>query len=441
MKIVLLRPNMGDYRATDAMPPLAMGILAARAEGHDIQFYDDRVEVIPTELEADLIAISVETFTARRSYQLADYYRKQGIKVVMGGYHPTFLPKEALQHADSIIVGDAEGAWEQLLKDFQQNKLQTIYYGNHDLPLNDYRLDRSIFKGKKYAPVDLIQYTRGCRFTCDFCSIHGFYKNGVRARPIEYFKEELVTLKPNRFFLFVDDNLFGNRLILENLLTMLKPLKKRWGCQISIDVARDEMLLDKLTEAGCRFVLIGFESLNSANLKQMAKPWNKVAGDYEKVVKALHSRGINIYGTFVFGYDEDTEDTIKQSLDFALTNKLEIANFNPLTPTPGSALYNRLLTEKKLISPQWWVDPNYCYGDPIFQPKKMAAEHLTELCFEAKKTFYSYSSITNRLFSFQKKTKWLDKGVTLLANIISHREIIKKQGKQLGGVQHETYPH
>ena len=205
MKIILIRPNMGDYRTTDAMPPLAMGILSARALdlGHEIVFYDDRVEAIPDELQADLIALSVETFTARRSYQLADRYRAQGNKVVMGGYHPTFLPDEALMHADSVIIGDAEGSWEALLQDFSQGRLQDRYYGDHSLPLDDYRIDRAIFNGKKYAPVELIQYTRGCRFACDFCSIHGFYRTGVRARPIDQLKAELLTLKPNKFFIFV----------------------------------------------------------------------------------------------------------------------------------------------------------------------------------------------------------------------------------------------
>ncbi|MBK5142955.1 B12-binding domain-containing radical SAM protein [Budviciaceae bacterium BWR-B9] len=432
MRIILLRPNMGDYRTTDAMPPLAIGILAARSIGHEVIFYDDRVEEIPETLQADLIAISVETFTALRSYQLANRYRAQGNTVVMGGYHPTFLPDEVLEHADSVIIGDAEGAWEQLLQDKLQGTLQRYYYGDHSLPLNDYLLDRTVFSGKKYAPLELIQYTRGCRFACDFCSIHGFYHSTVRARPVEQLREELLALDSNRFIAFVDDNLFANRTLLEALLTMLKPLKRRWGCQISIDVARNTQLLDQLAEAGCRFALIGFESLNAQNLKQMGKAWNRAAGDYDEVVKALHDRGINIYGTFVFGYDEDDEQTIQQSIDFALRNKLEIANFNLLIPTPGSKLYQRLAQEGRLISPQWWKDPDYRYGDPIFQPEKITAERLTALCFSAKKQFYSYPSIANRLLNLKKRTYWKDRVIALLANIISHREIIRKQGKRLG---------
>lgn len=431
MKIALIRPNMGDYRAGDAMPPLAMGILAARSGSHSVVFYDDRVEVIPLDLEADLIAFSVETFTARRAYQLADHYRAQGKTVVMGGYHPTFLPEEALLHADAVIQGDAEGVWEELLQDVEQNNLKKIYQNNNLAPLTNNFMDRSIFKDKRYLPVELIQYTRGCRFACDFCSIHEFYEK-VRIRPIESFLEELSALNSKRFLIFVDDNLFGNAQSLSELLLALKPLKFRWGCQISIDVARDTHLLDQLAEAGCRYVLIGFESLDPVNLKQMRKSWNSVSGDYLKVAANLHQRGISIYGTFVFGYDNDTADSCDRSLEFALEAKLDIANFNLLTPTPGSMLYQRLEQTGRLISPKWWVDPNYHYGDPIFEPLKMDAFKLAEKCYQVKKDFYSWGSIGRRLFDFKKSASLPDRGITAMANIISHREIQRKQGKSLG---------
>lgn len=185
-------PNMGDYRTKDAMTPLAMGILAALSPGHDITFYDERLEELPQTLpNADLIAISVETFTARRSYLLADHYRKQGKKVVMGGYHVTFMPEEALQHADSIVIGDAEGVWEQMLLDVENETLKESYVGSRARSLDNYPLDRSIFAGKRYAPLELIQYSRGCRFACDFCSIHAFYPDGVRTRPVGQLKKKL----------------------------------------------------------------------------------------------------------------------------------------------------------------------------------------------------------------------------------------------------------
>ena len=436
MRIALIRPNMGDYRSGDAMPPLVMGILAARASGHEILFYDDRVEAVPKKLDADLVAMSVETFTARRAYELAAHFRRQGMRLVMGGYHPTFLPQEALAHADAIIVGDAEGAWERLLADAEAGCLHRIYRGDNDAPMTQLRIDRSIFAGKPYAPVDLVQYGRGCRFTCDFCSIHGFYGHRVRVRPAADVQRELEAIREtvgrNRLLFFVDDNLFSNRENLTALLAAIRPLGLRWSCQISIDVARDPKLLDGLAEAGCRYALIGFESLEPENLTQMKKRWNQVSGHYLDVVRALHRRGIGIYGTFVFGYDRDTPETIRRSLDFALEARLEIANFNPLTPTPGSGLYQRLAQEKRLLSPQWWLDPKYRYGDPIFIPRAMSPEMLAQECFEAKRRFYAWSSIARRVLGGDMPFSGFCTAITAIANLISRREIYRKQGRVLG---------
>jgi radical SAM superfamily enzyme YgiQ (UPF0313 family) len=432
MKMTLLRPNLGDYRSSDAMPPLALGILAARAPGWDVSFYDEKAEALPQNDTPDLAALSVETYTARRAYAVADAYRARGVTVVMGGYHPTFMPEEALRHADAVVVGDAEGAWEALLKDFSAGHLKPKYLGGNMLSLADYRLDRSIYRGKRYAPVELVQYGRGCRFACDFCSIHAFYGTDLRVRPVAGLVAEIETLPANKLLLFVDDNLFGRKADLHALLDAIEPLKRRWSCQISIDVARDETLLDRMAQAGCRFVLIGFESLNPASLRQMGKRWNRVSGSYQSVVRALHRRGIGIYGTFVFGYDADTPDTFHRTLDFALEARLEIANFNPLTPTPGSALYDRLLSEGRLLSPTWWLDPDYRYGRAIFAPRGMRADELTEGVQETRKRFYSWRSIGTRVLGTGVPFSPFHIGMTTVANVISRREIFKKQDRLLG---------
>ncbi len=432
-RVTLLRPNMGDYRSSDGLPPLAMGILAARTpKDIEVTFYDDKVEDVPADDQPDLVAITVETFTARRAYDLAAGYRAKGVPVVMGGYHPTFLPDEALQHADAVVVGDAEGSWEQLLADFRGGKLQRIYSGGSDRPLDDFRIDRSIFAGKNYVPVELVQYGRGCRFTCDFCSIRTFYKGNLRVRTAQSMAEELRQLSTRKLVFFVDDNLFNSRETLETLLSIIRPLRLRWSCQISIDVAKDERLMDKLAEAGCIFVLVGFESLSVANLKQMAKPWNHVAGDYLGVVKKFQQRGMAVYGTFVFGYDEDTAETIQESLNFALEAKLEIANFNPLTPTPGSPLYERLGQENRLLSANWWLDPCYRYGDPIFVPKSMSPNEFAEKCFMAKKAFYSWKSIAHRVLGSDAGFDMFRTTMVGLANVISRREVMRKQYRTLG---------
>ena len=282
MKIALIRPNMGNYRSSDAMTPLAMGILAGRSTGHEVVFYDDRVEPMPERIDADLVAISVETFTARRAYQIADQLRAQGTRVVLGGYHPTLLPQEAAAHADALITGDAEDVWAQLLHDAQCNQLQALYASPNRHDLTDYAMDRRIFANKRYAPIELVQYGRGCRFACDFCSIHRFYGHHVRVRPAADVRAELEQLNRKRLLFFVDDNLFSTEAQLLQLLDAIAPLRMRWSCQISIDVARNQHLLDRLAAAGCRYVLIGFESMERANLKQMGKGWNHVAGGYRE---------------------------------------------------------------------------------------------------------------------------------------------------------------
>jgi radical SAM superfamily enzyme YgiQ (UPF0313 family) len=178
--------------------------------------------------------------------------------------------------------------------------------------------------------------------------------------------------------------------------------------------------------------LVGFESLSEANLRQMGKPWNRVAGDYRTVVRRFDERGIAVYGTFVFGYDSDTAETIQQCLDFAMEAKLGIANFNPLTPTPGSPLYDQLAREKRLLSPQWWLDEQYRYGDPIFIPKSMSPTEFAEKCFQAKQTFYSWTSIAQRVLYPNAKFDWFRSGMLGLANVVSRKEVLRKQHRALG---------
>jgi radical SAM superfamily enzyme YgiQ (UPF0313 family) len=431
--LTLLRPAMGDFRSTDAVSPLSMAILAARTpKDVAVRFYDDKVEELPEDDRPDLVAITVETFTARRAYELAARYRSRGVPVVMGGYQPTFLPDECLAHADSVVVGDAEGSWETLLADFRAGTMRRTYAGGNARPLDDFALDRSIFAGKRYTPVFPVQYGRGCRFSCDFCSIRAFYGDDIRRRDPRAVADEIRRAGPRRLIFFVDDNLFNSRAALDELLAAIRPLGVRWSCQISIDVAKDEALLDRMAEAGCVFALIGFESLSEENLRQMRKPWNRVAGEYADVVAKLHARGIAVYGTFVFGYDGDTPDTIARSLDFALSSRLEIANFNPLTPTPGSPLYDRLAAEGRLLRPRWWLDPDWRYGEPIFRTRGIAPEDLARLCFDAKRKFYSWRSISRRVLGSDAGLDWFRTGVVGLANVISRREVLRKQYRELG---------
>jgi len=425
---------MGNYRARDAMPPLALAILAARTpRSVEVNLFDQRIESVPRDDSPDLVAITVETFTARQAYEIAKGYRSRGIPVVMGGFHPTLLPGEAAHHADVVVSGDAEGVWEQILEDFEKGKLKPFYTGGNTRPLSGHPADRSIFRGKKYLPVELVQYGRGCRYSCDFCSISGFYSGNVRTRHVGSVIDEIKTLNTKHLVFFVDDNLYSTRKEFDSLLEAVTPLKIRWSCQISIDALNDDDLLDRLKSSGCVIVLVGFESLLEENLTQMKKHWNRNSGDYMLVVRKLHHRGIAVYGTFVAGYDGDTTDSIENSVRFALEAGLEVANFNLLIPTPGSPLYSRLKKQGRLLVENWWTDGNYRYGDAAFTPERMEPDVFAAACFKARMKFYSWRSILSRLFFSRHGFSFFQFVTVLVINLVSKMEIARKQNRALGG--------
>ena len=436
MKVTFVRPSMTGHRAHDAMEPLVFAILAGLTPNDvELELFDERLEEIPEDHETDLVALTVETYTARRAYQIASRFRSRGIPVVMGGYHVTFLPDEALQFADAVVINDAEDLWQQVLRDAQRKRLQKVYRQSSLPSLTGVKYDRSIFEGKRYTPVAPVQYGRGCKYACDFCSIHAFYGASLRQRPVSEVVGEIEGLN-RRFILLVDDNLFVETGRAEELFRALIPLKIKWGCQVSIDVAEDGRLLKLMERSGCIAALVGFESLDKGNLVQMNKRWNLRDGNgsYASAVRRFQDHGIMIYGSFIFGYDHDTADAFARTVDFAIGSKLFLGNFSALTPTPGARLYRRLQDEGRLIHDRWWLDPNYRYGQATFHPRQMTADQLTEGALFARRQFYGASSIIRRATDFSTNCRSLSRlGIYALANLISKRELNQKLGHPLGG--------
>ena len=443
MKVTFIRPNMFEQRSADAMEPLCFAILKSLTPA-DVEtvFYDERLEPIPYDEPTDLVAMTVETYTARRSYQIAMQYRRRGVNVVMGGYHPSFLPQEALQFADAVVVGDAEGVWTEVVNDAKNDRLREIYRQDQFPSLNGSRPDRSIFQGKRYAPITLLQYARGCKYNCDFCSIRAFYGTNLRQRPVGEVVAEIEQNGRKHIFI-VDDNIFVDIPKAKQLFEALAPLKIRWSCQVSIDIAKDRELVKLMQRSGCATAVVGFESLNKDNLAQMNKAWNLRYGDYDTSIKVLQDAGIMIYGTFVFGYDEDTVDSFDEAVDFAIRNKFYLANFNPLTPTPRAPLLDRLRQENRLIYDKWWLESSYRYGAATFHPRRMTADELTAGCYRARSRFNRYGSILRRAFDRRTNLRSPYRfGLYLLSNLISRREIHSKQDALLGGpTPLEPKPH
>lgn len=424
---------MTGTKSKDAMQPLfAAAIAAYTPKDVQICFVDDRIEEIDFDASTNLVALSFETFCAQRAYYIAGEYRKRGIKVIAGGYHPSLMPDECLEYTDSVFVGDIEKTWPLVIEDFKQGKLKKKYFGDNTAIGADIKFDRSVFKGKNYGPIEMVQWSRGCPFSCDFCSIKAFYKQKHIYRPIENMVDEIKQLK-KKFVFFVDDNLYFNRNLFSLFVKALIPLKIKWACQISINIADDDELLKLMKKSGCFMVLVGIESFNKNNLKQMNKSWNVKKQSVDNAIKKMNSFGLLIYGTFVFGYDYDTVESFKKAVDFGIKHKFFIANFNPLYPMPGTTLYERLKQKNELLYEKWWLAKDFYYGKSMFYPKSMNPEELERMCYGAKKKFNSWSSILKRSINpIIHHRSFMKTVLFFYANIVNKKEIVKKQGKILG---------
>ena len=402
MRLTLIHPCIGRRKdqpyirlwQMEPLPPAAIAGLTP--DGVEIKFYDDRMEPIPYDEPTDLVGISVETYTAKRAYQIASEYRKRGVPVVMGGFHATLCPEEVSQYADSVVVGEAETLWETVLKDAERKTLKPYYRADSRPSLARMKPQRLIYKGKNYLPIGLVEAGRGCHFVCDFCAVQTVFGHTQTRRPADDIFTELEQLREKPLIFFVDDNITSNMAQAKEFFKELKKLKIRWVSQASINAAHDEEFLHLIKESGCQGVLIGFESLNPDNLKKMNKGFNTMQGGYEKALANLRKHNIRLYITFVFGYDEDTEASFKQTVDFALHHKFYIAAFNHLTPFPGTPLYKRLEQDGRLLFDKWWLDDRYSYNMIPFQPAHMTPERLQRGCVDARADFYNWSNIWNR---------------------------------------------
>lgn len=438
MKIAVIRVSMFEGKSHDAMKPLIFPILAGLTPSeHEMTFYDDRIEPLPETIHADLIALSGDTFSAKRSYILARRYRRAGAVVAIGGFHATVCPEECGRYCDAVMVGDAEDTWPALLTDVQAGCPKKQYISSSAEPFGAIDHNHHAFDGKRYAPLGVVQFSRGCKFHCDFCSIKTMYPKAVRQKHLDTIIGEIKSMREKLLF-FIDDNLFLDEESAIRLFEAMKPLKKKWACQISMDVANNDRLLSVMKQSGCFLVLIGFESLNRKNLEQMNKKANLRTESYEQAIQNIYRHGLLIYATFVLGYDYDTPETVRQTMEFALEHKFAVANFNPLIPMPGTTLYKRLEQEGRLLHPAWWLSNTCHYGDTVYEPKGMSPEELRSACMEARFRYYSPGGIWKRWLGNRLHWRFGNLIVYLLINLISRSEIHRKQGRLLGGILHET---
>jgi radical SAM superfamily enzyme YgiQ (UPF0313 family) len=436
MRVTFVQPKVGakpgmSYPKTWRMEPLWVATLSALTPQRvERDFFDDRFEVIPFTQPTDLVAISVETYTARRAYQIADRFRARGVPVVLGGFHVTLQPDEAQGHADTIVLGQAEAVWTSFLSDLANGLQKRRYESQPGREWTAPQPDRKVYSKYNYGSLRLVETSRGCVHQCEFCSITSFYRRRFLPRPVAEVVEDIRRCGSKLVF-FVDDNLVADPERLRELCKALVPLRIHWFGQIGIRVAEDESLLRLLRRSGCEGVLIGFESLDSGNLSKMHKPVTDPES-YRIALARLRRHGISVYGTFVFGYEKDTESSFHDALAFAVRHQFFFAAFNHLVPFPGTPLYARLRGEGRLLRETWWLDEDYRFGDVAFRPMHMSAAELAGRCAQARKRFYCWPNIWSRL-EFQAN---LNRPLKALAffhqNTLAGREVERRLGLPLG---------
>lgn len=439
-RVTIVHPCVGRKRGMtgymrswqmEAIP--AATIAALLPDDVDCKFYDDRMEPIPFDEPTDLVAISVETYTAKRAYQIATEFRRRRVPVVMGGFHATLCPEEVQQYCESLVIGEAESLFPQLIDDYRHGVPSRLYKADERPDLSRVIPRRAIFQGKNYLPLRLIEFSRGCRFKCDFCAIQSFFDSTHRHRSIERVIEEIqATRHKTRLYFFIDDNLTSSLDEAKALMRALIPLRIRWVSQSAINVAHDEEALELMFRSGCQGILIGLESLAPDTLKSMNKGFNLMRGGPKEALENLRRWHLRVYGTFVFGYDTDTPDTFDTALQFAIEQGLFIAAFNHITPFPGTPLYQRLQQQQRMLMDPWWLDDGYRYGMIPFQPLAITAEELEHKCYETRRKFYGWVSIFQRglhSIHWRDPTMWFN---YWLINAMHHWDIEARNGLPLG---------
>jgi radical SAM superfamily enzyme YgiQ (UPF0313 family) len=374
---------------------------------HEVTIVDEAFEADDASEDVDLVGITVMTDLALRAYQIADAYRKRGIKVVMGGIHATVLPGEALQHADAVVIGEADTVWPKLLSDATSGNMQQLYRVGTFANLAGMPIPRRDLYPKRtsdsYTPLAAGMETgRGCPYNCEFCSIESVMGRQYRMRPTHEVIAEIISAGNSNLF-FVDDALAVNRATARKLFEEMIPLGLKWAGQGYVSLAEDLDLLRVMKRSGCVGLLIGFESVQKKLVGGMPKITSLRIG-FEEAVRRFHGEGISLLGAFVFGFDQQTPEVFDQTFEFSLKNRLDAVELRILTPFPGTRLYSRLMKEGRMYSPDWWLH-GYPADTLLFHPKGMTPDQLVNGFVHLNRQIYSVNAILKRFLGMSPKRR------------------------------------
>ena len=378
-----------------AVPTLA----ALTPPEHEIRVFDENIENIDYTWGADLVGISVRTMFAKRAYSISDTFREMGVKTVLGGIHPSMCTEEALQHGDSVVIGEAEEVWQTILRDVQNGGLKETYKAEQKADLTASPVPVRVPLAKDKYLLDMVQTTKGCPFHCEFCSVYAFDGQKIRHKTIDQVINEIKDIYSSgsrykkKALLFADDNIISNKKYARELFLALKPLNLNWSCQASINIAGDDELLRLMKDSGCGAIFIGLESISEKNLSSMDKNVNK-KHDYVDAIKKIQSFEMLVQGSFILGYDFDTQSSFDELINFIDETHMLMPLINILTPFPGTRLFKRLDEEGRIIHKDW---NKYDAKHVVFSPSLLTPEELFEGHRRVIRHIYSFDSIYNKL--------------------------------------------
>lgn len=409
--------NMKIQRAA----PLTHSLLAAYTPPDiEVSIVDEAFETLDFDQEADIIAITFVVPLANRAYEVAQEFRKRGKTVVCGGPHASLMPHEAATYFDSVVIGEGDLSWPQLLDDFKKRSLKKFYRNTQNIDIEHIPFPRrDLLNPKGYSILNTIQATRGCPFLCEFCTTRTVYPK-FSTIPLRKVIREIEQIEggplQRRVLLFWDDNLIGNPLWAKKLFEEMTPLKKIWFAQSTFNITDNKELVRLASKSGCRGLFLGIESFNTLSLKNCNKKHN-IVKCYDKGIKKLHDNGISVYAGIMFGFDDDRKDIFEITLEKATALAIDMVSTKIAVPFPNTPFFRKLYKDNRIIHTDW---SQYDGLHAVFRPNHMTAEDLESGFNWFEREFHSYSSIANRLWK-SKTFPWLG----LPINFSKHRAIYK----------------
>ena len=421
--------------------PLA-GLLAVAAlipeDQYEVVLTDENIEPIDFDLKADLVGISAMTSYVNRGYEIADIFRKRNIPVIMGGVHPSFMPKEALDHADAVVVGEAELVMGKVLEDLEQGNVRGIYQSDklHSM-VNMLPPRYDLLKSNRYVNKTFIQTSRGCHHACTFCAEHMMYGLRFRYRPIEEVVREIEECG-ERVVALNDADFFGHAKRAAQLMRALKGRGIRWQAGVNSRNALNEELLELAAESGCYMLSIGFESISRESLKNVHKYQNRPE-TFQALVEKVHSYGMLVFGLFMFGFDQDDTTIFEETAKFNIAADYDVCAYSVFTPYPGTLAWYEMLRQKRMVSYDW---DKYDQGHIVYRPQSLTPEQLREGHMLAYKKFYAPSSILRRFptNSGRSKVYWSTYNLFFRKGEVTGRNLVNAIAEPTEEPKHQAEP-